>query len=103
MDALDETLGNAASTLRGRFVLVGGSGTPTWGWDGASWTVLSAGGPSLHEWPGTATLDDVIAMFGGWDGRALTADTWLFDGSTWSQFTGPGPSPRESPAMAGPY
>jgi hypothetical protein len=103
MDALSGSLGNAAATLEGRFVPVGGDGPPTWGWDGSTWKVLATGGPSLHEWPGAASLDGIIVMFGGWDGHALTSDTWRFDGSNWSQFTGPGPSPRRAAAMAGPY
>lgn len=95
----------------GRTVLFGGfseSGVPygdTWAWDGASWRLLTVGGPPARKWPAMAYDEarDEIVLFGGLGGigRAQPpfGDTWRWNGSQWREVHTTGPSPRDHVRM----
>jgi hypothetical protein len=81
-------------------VMVGGSPSQTWTWDGSAWTQLQVAGPTPRSYASFTALGDQLVLFGGEisDGN-LRNDTWTWDGATWTQVATTGPSPRMSGAM----
>src|SRR5262245_3689164 len=78
----------------------------TLGWDGKTWRVLSATGPSPRDHH--AMVYDAarkkIVLYGGGDadpsGRSVYfSDTWEWDGKAWTRVAEAGPGPRVHHAM----
>jgi hypothetical protein len=82
----------------------------TWGWDGTSWTQLSAAGPAPRTFP-AMTCDSArreALLFGG--NRVLFgkderdyefyADLWRWNGRRWRLATASGPAGRAEAALA---
>lgn len=97
----------AYDSQRGRTVLFAGANTTgylgdTWEWDGTSWTLGSATGPTPRA--GHAMAYDSrrgrTTLFGGADITGLQGDTWEWDGVTWTQLLVAGPAPRYAHSMA---
>jgi hypothetical protein len=60
----------------------------TWTWDGTDWTHRKGHSPTPRYGEGMTfeTTDDLVVLFGGWDGsREVFGDTWTWDGTDWTQ------------------
>ena len=84
----------AYDEARHQTVLFGGSDSPgginyngeTWLWDGTSWSLASATGPSprlLHAMAYDTARQRVV-LFGGSDASGKLADTWEWNGQSWT-------------------
>lgn len=86
-----------------QIVLVGGSPSQTWTWNGTAWNQLDVPGPTPRGYASLAALGNQLVLFGGevGDGQLLS-DTWTWNGSAWMQLApaGPVPSPRMSASIA---
>lgn len=98
-------------TARDRVLLYGGEGdgiffADTWGWDGATWTQVSALGPGPCTYAAMTYALDRTAFFGGFafinnlQDPAVFGNTWEWDGKHWTHRQDFGPSPRWGHAMA---
>lgn len=83
---------------RGMVVIFGGTGLgstllgDTWGWNGTTWSLLAATGPSARDDSHMVWDGENIVLFYGWDGDGRD-DVWEWDGSEWAQWPvtgGPG-------------
>jgi hypothetical protein len=74
----------------------GNLATDTWIFDGATWTLSPATGPSGRIGLAMATQGDHVLLFGG----GGLGDTWSFDGAAWTSVGGAGPPARSDHAMA---
>jgi len=108
--------GDAAAPVGPGVLLFAGWGEAplddTWNWDGAQWTELPMGGPSVRDdqamigvaLPSNCATcsDGWVLLFGGEGlGTPYLGDTWRWDGRHgWSQLMVSGPSPRRGAAMA---
>ena len=100
----------AHDAARGQVLLFGGNGVSffgdLWGWNGRTWTQLSATGPAPRDVPVLAydSRRQRLVLYGGRtrDGAANRAftDTWEWDGARWTQREVTGPSARVHPAGA---
>jgi len=101
--------GFAFDETREAAVLFGGSANlsfaavnaETWEWDGTTWTLAPAGGPSARcdQTMAYDTVRDRIAIFGGFNG-AFLGDTWHRSDTIWSLQAIPGPGSRADAFMA---
>ena len=77
-----------------------------WGWDGATWRVVSPGGPDVRTLGGVAydSGRDAVVTFGGWivSGRSGSYydDTWEWDGADWQSKEVEGPGLRHHVQLA---
>ncbi|MCA9257158.1 MAG: hypothetical protein KDA33_16035, partial [Phycisphaerales bacterium] len=104
----------AYDSLRERVVLFGGLGpngysNETYEWDGATWTLAHAGGPTAPSPRADAamafdSIRGVTVLVGGADAFGVNDETWEWNGATWTLVaSGPGASPggpRSNHAMA---
>ncbi len=98
----------AYDNLRHRVLLFGGATSTTsavesttnnnlWAWDGTSWSLIAAGGPSPRCMSAMAydPIRDRVVLHGGWSTEFVDIniyrDTWEFDGITWTQVASGGP------------
>lgn len=96
----------AYDSARGVAVLFGGStdnnpftlNGETWEWNGSTWTLRAATGPSPRANHAMAydSLRGVTVLFGG----SPQNDTWEWDGQQWTLRSTTGPTPRSRHAMA---
>lgn len=114
LDGPERRLGHAMTydSLRGRILMMGGQprgwGGATdlrlWGWDGASWTVLTGAMPITRRDIRIAydSARDRVVWFGGQDGSGTLFDsTWEYDGTSWFEvFPSTRPPARSKYALA---
>jgi hypothetical protein len=94
---------SGAQTTSAPTVEAAGPKGDTWGWDGAKWSRLAAGGPS-PRYSAALAYDanrKVFVLFGGQTAKGSSDETWTWDGTGWKvQSPAHKPSPRRSTAMA---
>jgi len=95
----------AFDSARGEIVLFGGGQdtfsvyADTWTWDGATWTLRAAPGPSArayHAMTFDAARGCVVLFGGAGPNQNSRGDTWEWDGASWSQRATTGPEARWS-------
>lgn len=68
----------------------------TWGWDGATWSLLASGSPpprAAHALAYDAARSTLV-LFGGFDGPlSVRGDTWQLDATGWHEACAPTPCP----------
>ena len=93
-------------SARGMVVLFGGfdgslDKNDTWGWNGSTWTLLTASGATPRS--NFAMAYDAgrsrTVVFGGYDASGRLGDTWEWDGQVWAQVATMGPSARGGTRM----
>jgi len=77
----------------------------TWTWNGASWTQVSATGPSARDGARTVFVSTIgqVLLFGGAEiaGNVTNLnDTWVWDGTQWKRMDIAGPPARAHAALA---
>jgi hypothetical protein len=90
---------NARIVLFGGGPVVGGASPETWEWDGVRWQRSATEAPGRYN-SASASVDDGILRFGGWDGKGRVAETWRFRSGKWTLLSTPGPSARNHTVLA---
>lgn len=73
-----------------------------WGWDGATWQIVSPDAPPSHSLGGVAydPENDQLVLYGGsLSFEQVSDETWLWDGATWQMAEGPTPGRRDHFSM----
>jgi hypothetical protein len=93
--------GRDATVLFGGEVDDGVYDNKVWQWDGRSWALWSALGPSPRGHAAMAydSARGVIVLFGGFDGSGVNNETWECDGETWTLRSTSGPPARCAHAL----